>query len=128
MSLSGTDIPRQRPAQIEHHLRIPPGTKYVHIAESVESANLLNKPPGLSGNNQTTIVRFEALIGPDGSVRMLLPVGGPPELVPAAEKAAMDFIYKLAVLNGEAVSVLTRMVKKLELVCFRWLCDDGRSE
>ncbi len=116
VSLSGTGIPRQRPAQIEHHLRIPPETKYVHIAEAVESASLVNKPPSLSGNNQTTIVRFEALIGPDGSVRMLLPIAGPSELVSAAEKEAMGFTYKPAVLNGEAVSVLTTIPVELPSV------------
>ncbi|MDE3196569.1 MAG: protein kinase, partial [Acidobacteriota bacterium] len=48
-------------------------------------------------------VTFDAVIGPDGSVEALTYLSGPKVLEPAAEKAALEYKYEPATLNGQPV-------------------------
>ncbi len=57
---------------------------------------------GISG-----LVRIEAIIGTDGSIRELRFVSGPPLLARAAIDAVRQWHYKPMVLNGEPTEVLT---------------------
>ena len=55
------------------------------------------------------IVRLEAVIATDGSIRNLRVVSGPPLLTDAALKAVQQWHYHPTLLNGVAVEVLTEI-------------------
>jgi TonB family protein len=54
-------------------------------------------------------VRMDAIIGKDGRVKELSLVSGHPMLAPAAEQAAMRWVYEPALLNGEPIEVTTQI-------------------
>lgn len=64
-------------------------------------------PPDARRNGIQGIVRFEAVINADGRVRELKAIGGPTELVSAAEAAVKHWEYKPTLLNGVRVPVRT---------------------
>ena len=53
------------------------------------------------------MVKFDAVITKDGSIRDLSAVSGHPMLVPAAYDAVRQWEYQPALLNGEAVEIAT---------------------
>lgn len=52
-------------------------------------------------------VRFEAIIGKDGTVQTLQLVGGHPLLVPAAQDAVKQWVYEPTLVDGKPVEVYT---------------------
>ncbi len=54
-------------------------------------------------------VRFTAIIGKDGTIQNLTVVSGHPLLVPAAQDAVKQWVYKPTLLNGEPVEVVTQI-------------------
>ena len=54
-------------------------------------------------------VRFNAVIGKDGTIQNLTVVSGHPLLVPAATDAVKQWVYKPTLLNGEPVEVITQI-------------------
>jgi protein TonB len=52
-------------------------------------------------------VKFTAEIGKDGAVHELHLDSGPPLLVPAAEEAVRQWVYRPTLLNGDPVDVVT---------------------
>ena len=54
-------------------------------------------------------VRFTAIIGKDGTIQNLQLVSGHPLLVPAAQDAVKQWVYKPTLLNGEPVEVITQI-------------------
>jgi protein TonB len=55
------------------------------------------------------LVRFTAVIGRDGHIQNLQLVSGHPLLVPAAQEAVRQWVYRPTLLNGEAVEVVTNI-------------------
>ena len=54
-------------------------------------------------------VRFNAVIGKDGTIQNLTLVSGHPLLVPSAQDAVRQWLYQPTTLNGEAVEVVTQI-------------------
>ena len=55
------------------------------------------------------VVRFNAVIGKDGTIQNLKVVSGHPLLVPAALEAVKQWVYQPTLLNGEPVEVVTQI-------------------
>lgn len=55
------------------------------------------------------VVRLHAIIGKDGSIKKLEVISGEPLLNPAAENAVLQWHYRPATVNGEAVEVDTEV-------------------
>ncbi|HBY59718.1 MAG TPA: energy transducer TonB, partial [Solibacterales bacterium] len=54
-------------------------------------------------------VRFNAIIGRDGTIQNLTVVSGHPLLVPSALEAVKQWVYQPTLLNGEPVEVITQI-------------------
>ena len=54
-------------------------------------------------------VRFNAIIGEDGTIKNLTLVSGHPLLVAAAQDAVKQWVYRPTLLNGEPVEVVTQI-------------------
>jgi TonB family protein len=86
--------------------------KSIRVGGNVQSNNLLQKvtpkyPPEAKQARIQGKVRLSATIGPDGLVKNLDVIDGPPELVGAALDAVKQWVYKPTLLNGNPVEVLT---------------------
>jgi protein TonB len=55
------------------------------------------------------VVKMEAIIATNGSIRNLRVLSGPPLLVDAAREAVRQWRYQPTLLNGIAVDVLTEI-------------------
>jgi TonB family protein len=60
-------------------------------------------------------VRLRVVVGPDGSVRNVAPVGGPSLLIAAAVDATRQFHYKPALLNGKPIETIQTVDISFEL-------------
>jgi protein TonB len=88
------------------------GPTRIRVGGQVQAANLLKQPkpvyPPLAKQARISgTVRFNALIGKDGTIQNLTLVSGHPLLVPAAQEAVKQWLYKPTLLNGEPVEVAT---------------------
>jgi protein TonB len=86
----------------------------VRISEGVQAAMLLYGPhpvyPALAKAARSQgVVRMEAIIAIDGTIRDLRVLSGPPLLVEAARDAVRQWRYKPTLLSGVAVEVLTEI-------------------
>ncbi len=54
-------------------------------------------------------VRFEAVVGKDGTIQSLQLISGHPLLVPASSEAVRQWLYEPTLLNGEPVEVVTQI-------------------
>jgi len=72
-------------------------------------------PPAAVERKQQGVVRFQATIAKDGSVKDLQLVTGDPLLNVAARQAVMQWKYKPAVLNGKEIEVTQAIVVKFNL-------------
>ncbi len=84
----------------------------IRVGGNVQSANLIRQvrpkyPPEAKQARIQGLVRFNAIIGRDGTIQNLEVVEGPPELVPAAMDAVKQWEYKPTLLNGAPVEVIT---------------------
>jgi len=84
----------------------------IRVGGQVQAANLIKQPkpvyPPLAKQARISgVVRFNALIGKDGTIQNLTLVIGHPLLVPAAQEAVKQRLYKPTLLNGEPVEVAT---------------------
>jgi len=64
-------------------------------------------PPLAKAARVQGTVKFEAVIGKDGSIQNLHMISGPPLLVQAAMQAVQQWKYRPTLLNGEPVEVIT---------------------
>jgi len=92
----------------------PPTPQRIRVGGQVQAANLINKvtpqyPPLAKQARVQGTVRFQAVIGKDGSIQNLQLVTGHPLLVPAATEAVKQWRYKPTLLNGEPVEVVTQI-------------------
>jgi len=84
----------------------------IRVGGQVQQANLIRQPkpiyPPLAKQARIQgVVRFEAIIGKDGTIQNLRMISGHPLLVPAAQEAVKQWLYKPTLLNGEPVEVAT---------------------
>ncbi|MEJ7606196.1 MAG: energy transducer TonB [Bryobacteraceae bacterium] len=92
----------------------PAAPKAIRVGGNVQAAKLINQPkpqyPPLARQARIQgIVRFNAVIGRDGSIENLVMVSGHPLLVPAATEAVRQWKYQPTLLNGDAVQVVTQI-------------------
>src|SRR6266852_8194916 len=84
----------------------------IRVGGQVQHANLIRQPkpvyPPLAKQARIQgVVRFNAIIGKDGTIQNLTLISGHPLLVPAAQEAVKQWLYKPTLLNGEPVEVAT---------------------
>jgi protein TonB len=82
------------------------------VGGNVQQANLIKQPkpvyPPLAKQARIQgTVRFNAIIGKDGTIQNLQLVSGHPLLVPSAQEAVRLWVYRPTLLNGEPVEVAT---------------------
>jgi len=84
----------------------------IRVGGQVQQANLIRQPkpvyPPLAKQARIQgVVRFNAIIGKDGTIQNLTLISGHPLLVPSAQEAVKQWLYKPTLLNGEPVEVAT---------------------
>jgi TonB family protein len=97
--------------------QLPPpanGVMRIRVGGNVEANNLIKKvtplyPPLAKQARIQGTVQFTALIGKDGSILSLQLVSGHPLLVPSAQEAVSQWMYKPTLLNGNPVEVITQI-------------------
>jgi len=105
-----TAAPPPPPAVKEAPKAVTP--KSIRVGGNVQSAKLIRQPkpqyPQLAKQARIQgTVRFNAVIGKDGTIQNLTLVSGHPLLVPSAQEAVRQWVYQPTLLNGEAVEVVT---------------------
>ena len=86
----------------------------IRVGGNVQAAMIIRQPRPLypplakSARIQGT-VRFNAIIGEDGTIKNLTLVSGHPLLVAAAQDAVKQWVYRPTLLNGEPVEVVTQI-------------------
>ena len=91
-----------------------PHVTRVRVGGNVQAASKLrgNNPPYPPLAKQARIqghVVFTAIIGRDGTIQNLQLISGHPLLVPAAQAAVSQWVYRPTLLNGEPVEVITQI-------------------
>ncbi|MEO8658617.1 MAG: energy transducer TonB [Bryobacteraceae bacterium] len=86
----------------------------IRVGGNVQSAKLIRQPkpsyPPLAKQARIQgTVRFNAIIGKDGTIQNLTLVSGHPLLVPSATDAVKQWVYQPTLLNGEPVEVVTQI-------------------
>ena len=84
----------------------------IRVGGNVQAARLVRQPkpvyPPLARQARIQgTVRFNAIIGRDGTIQNLQLVSGHPLLVPSAQDAVKQWVYQPTLLNGEPVEVIT---------------------
>jgi protein TonB len=87
-------------------------TQRIRVGGQVIQANLIRKIvptyPALAKQARISgTVRFNAIIGKDGTIQNLQMVSGHPLLIQAATDAVKQWLYKPTLLNNEPVEVIT---------------------
>lgn len=86
--------------------------KQIRVGGNVQAAKLIKRPtpvyPPLAKQARISgTVRFNAVIGKDGTIQNLTLVSGHPLLVPSATEAVRQWVYQPTLLNNEPVEVVT---------------------
>lgn len=89
-----------------------PGVKRLRIGGNVQSTKITNKirpayPPLAKMSRIQGTVRFNTLIGQDGTIKALALVSGHPLLAESARAAVEQWQYQPTLLNGDPVEVIT---------------------
>jgi periplasmic protein TonB len=90
----------------------PVTPKSIRVGGNVQAAKLIRQPkpsyPPLAKQARVQgTVRFNAVIGKDGTIQNLTLVSGHPLLVPSAQEAVRQWVYQPTLLNNEPVEVVT---------------------
>jgi TonB family C-terminal domain len=90
----------------------PVTPKSIRVGGNVQAAKLIRQPkptyPPLAKQARIQgVVRFNAVIGKDGTIQNLTLVSGHPLLIPSAQEAVRQWVYQPTTLNGEPVEVVT---------------------
>jgi protein TonB len=86
----------------------------IRVGGNVQQAKLIRQPkpvyPPLAKQARIQgVVRLNAIISKDGTIKDLSVIGGHPLLVPAAMEAVKQWVYAPTLLNGEPVEVVTQI-------------------
>jgi protein TonB len=92
----------------------PVTPKSIRVGGNVQAAKLVRQPkpsyPPLAKQARIQgTVRFNAVIGRDGTIQNLTLASGHPLLVPSATDAVRQWVYQPTLLNGEPVEVVTQI-------------------
>jgi protein TonB len=92
----------------------PVTPKQIRVGGQVQAAKLIRQPkpayPPLAKQARIQgTVRFNAVIGKDGTIQNLTLVSGHPLLVQSATEAVRQWVYQPTLLNGEPVEVVTQI-------------------
>lgn len=92
----------------------PATPQRIRVGGNVQAANLIRKitpqyPPLAKQARVQGTVKFQAIIGKDGTIQNLQLITGHPLLVPSATEAVKQWLYKPTLLNGEPVEVVTQI-------------------
>lgn len=92
----------------------PVTPKQIRVGGQVQAAKLVRQPkpiyPPLAKQARISgTVRFNAVIGKDGTIQNLTLVQGHPLLVQSAQDAVRQWVYQPTLLNGEPVEVVTQI-------------------
>lgn len=92
----------------------PVTPKQIRVGGNVQAAKLVRQPkpayPPLAKQARIQgTVRFNAVIGRDGTIQNLTLVSGHPLLVPSATEAVRQWVYQPTLLNNEPVEVVTQI-------------------
>jgi TonB family protein len=84
----------------------------IRVGGDAQQSNLITKvnpfyPPLAKAARIQGTVQFEVTIAPDGHVENLNLLAGPPLLVPSAQQAVQQWVYRPTLLNGNPVRVVT---------------------
>jgi TonB family protein len=90
----------------------PSGVQRIRVGATVQQSNRLRYvdpvyPPLARQARIQGVVRFNVIIGRDGYVSNITLVNGHPLLVPAAQEAVKQWVYRPTLLNGDPVEVST---------------------
>ncbi len=88
------------------------GVQRIRVGTAVQQSNLLQHldpvyPPLARQARLQGVVRFNVIIGKDGHMANILLISGHPLLVPAAQEAVKQWVYRPTLLNGDPVEVAT---------------------
>lgn len=88
--------------------------KRITIGGNVQQAKLIYQPkpaypPEAKEARISGVVRLQAIIGVDGTIKDLKVMNGHPLLVPSALAAVQQWVYDKTLLNGEPVEVATQI-------------------
>lgn len=91
-----------------------PGVKRITIGGNVQSSKLVQQPrpvyPPLAKQARIMgVVKLQAVINADGTMKNLAVISGHPLLIPAALEAVRQWVYAPTLLNGEPVEVVTQI-------------------
>jgi protein TonB len=105
-----TAAPPPPPVKVEK----PATPQRIRVGGNVQAANLIRKvtpqyPPLAKQARVQGTVRFQAIIGKDGTIQNLQLISGHPLLVPSATDAVKQWLYRPTLLNGEPVEVVTQI-------------------
>src|SRR5689334_6157601 len=86
----------------------------IRVGGNVQAAKIVRQPkpiyPPLAKQARISgVVRFNAVIGKDGTIQNLQLVSGHPLLVQSAQDAVKQWVYQPTLLNGEPVEVVTQI-------------------
>jgi protein TonB len=92
----------------------PKEVQRIRVGGNVQQANLIRRvtpvyPPLAKQARIQGQVRFTAIISKEGMISNLQLISGHPLLVPAAQEAVKQWVYRPTLLNGEPVEVVTRI-------------------
>jgi len=110
----GSAAPPPPPPPPKEEKPKPVTPKQIRVGGNVQAAKLLNQPkpayPPLARQARIQgVVRFNAVIGKDGTIQNLTLVSGHPLLVPSATEAVRQWRYQPTLLNNEPVEVVTQI-------------------
>ncbi|MEO8127462.1 MAG: M56 family metallopeptidase [Bryobacteraceae bacterium] len=89
-----------------------PGVRRIRVGGNVQSAKIISKvtpsyPPSAKEARIQGTVRYNVLIGVDGSIKNMELVAGHPLFVEVATPAVQQWKYSTTLLNGDPVEVMT---------------------
>ncbi len=90
------------------------GMKRINIGGNVQSSKLVSQarpayPPLAKQARISGVVKLQAVINADGTMKNLAVISGHPLLIPAALEAVRQWVYAPTLLNGDPVEVLTQI-------------------
>ena len=90
----------------------PNGVQRIRVGAAVQQSNLLQSvdpvyPPLAQQARIQGVVRLNVIIAKDGHISNITLISGHPVLVPAAQEAVKQWLYRPTLLNGDPVEVST---------------------
>jgi TonB family protein len=93
---------------------VPPGPTKIRVGGNVAAMNLIHKvtpvyPPEAKQARIQGVVSIAVTIAKDGTIQDMQLISGHPLLVPSAQEAVAQWVYKPTLLNGNPIEVVTQV-------------------